>query len=158
MIIYWGQSIIIGFYNFIKILNLKNFTTENFKINGQTVEPNNATKYKTAIFFVFHYGLFHVAYLSFILNVFSFDMSNLIFPGIAVTIFFFDHAYSFKQNFKEVTKKKQNIGTVMFFPYARIIPMHAIIMLGAYTNESIIPFLLLKTIADLLMQAIEYKM
>ena len=100
MIIYWGQSIIIGFYNFIKILNLKNFTTENFKINGQTVEPNNATKYKTAIFFVFHYGLFHVAYLSFILNVFSFDMSNLIFPGIAVTIFFFDHAYSFKQNFQ----------------------------------------------------------
>jgi hypothetical protein len=37
--IYWFQSITIGFFNFIRILRLKKFSTEGFNINGQPAQP-----------------------------------------------------------------------------------------------------------------------
>jgi len=53
-----------------------------------------------------------------------------------------------------------NIGTMMFFPYLRIIPMHLTIIFGSdYAKGSsgaLILFLVLKTIADLIMHMIEH--
>jgi hypothetical protein len=48
----------------------------------------------------------------------------------------------------------------MFFPYARIIPMHLTILIGVYLEEhstgTVILFLGLKTFADLTMHLIEH--
>jgi len=156
--IYWFQSVFIGLFNFIKILNLKNFTTDNFQINHRPVEPTNSTKRFTAFFFLFHYGFFHFAYLMFLTteNTSAVPIMTILIPCI---FFFVNHLFSFIKNFENDTNKKQNIGSVMFFPYARIIPMHLIIVFGLTLTSSIsalLFFLILKTIADLIMHQIEH--
>ena len=52
MWIYWGQSIIIGYYNWKRILNLKQFSTEGFRLNDQPVKPTRETQKKTATFYL----------------------------------------------------------------------------------------------------------
>jgi len=58
--IYWFQSITIGLFNFVRILQLKKFSTEGFEINGRPAEPTRGTKNFTAFFFLFHYGFFGI--------------------------------------------------------------------------------------------------
>lgn len=153
------QSIIIGFFQFLRILSLKKFSTENFKINNQPVLPTNNTKIFTAFFFIFHYGFFHFIYAIFLFNFFKssqpFDFVNLFLGGF---IFFINHFFSYYHNKIVDQQKKQNIGQLMFSPYARIIPMHIIIIFGAILGQStLIVFLLLKTLADLFMHTIRHK-
>ncbi len=173
LFVFWVQSILIGLSNFFRILMLKDFSTAGFKINGRHVEPTVATKTKTAVFFAVHYGVFHVGYLLFIIS--NFDLEKLlagpeIYPVMASCgIFLLNHTYSFISNIKMKTRKR-NIGHLLFFPYARIIPMHLII--GAFSNFSsaisgtsvvskmvvsmyVTMFLLLKTFADVLMHIYE---
>ena len=64
--IYWTQSVIIGIFNFIKILSLREFSTEGFRQGNKQVLPTRGTKISTAIFFLFHYGFFHVIYAVFL--------------------------------------------------------------------------------------------
>jgi hypothetical protein len=154
--IYWFQSVFIGLFNFIKIMNLRNFTTDNFEINHRPVEPTNATKRFTAFFFLFHYGFFHFVYMIFLLENDNVPFGLILIPCI---FFFVNHLFSFAKNFENDANKKQNIGTAMFFPYARIIPMHLIIVFGlAFTGSisALLIFLILKTIADLIMHQIEH--
>src|SRR3990167_815468 len=68
MWMYWFQSITIGFFNFVRILQLQEFTTEGFSINGQPAQPTRGTKIFTAFFFLFHYGFFHVAYFALLIT------------------------------------------------------------------------------------------
>lgn len=45
----------------------------------------------------------------------------------------------------------------MFYPYARIFPMHLTILLGATTGVPLLMFLVLKTIADGVMHVVEHR-
>ncbi len=168
---YWLQSVIIGLFNFIKILTLKDFSTKGMFAGAQASPvPSAGLKIFIAFFFAFHYGFFHLIYAvflsmftaaSFFLSSFSFtDLSFILLSGI---IFFFNHLFSFIYYSKK-PQKKQNIGKVMMFPYARIIPMHLTIIFGGIFLATgigsvfvIILFLGLKTIADLVMHLIEHK-
>lgn len=156
--VYWMQSIIIGFFQFLKILSLKKFSTENFKINNQPASPTTQTKTFTAFFFAFHYGFFHFIYAIFLFNFFtnqSLDFTYLFLGGL---IFFINHTFSYFHNRIVDEQKTQNIGTLMFSPYARIVPMHLIIIFGAILGQSVlIVFLLLKTLADLAIHTIKHK-
>lgn len=151
--VYWMQSIIIGFFQFLRILSLKNFSTENFTINNQPVSPTLQTKTFTAFFFLFHYGFSHFIYAIFIFNFFkstkAFDFTYLFLGGL---VFFINHFFSYYHNRIIDQQKTPNIGTLMFAPYARIIPMHLVIVLGAFFANQIqlFFFLGLKTAADLL--------
>ena len=83
-------------------------------------------------------------------------------------IFFLNHLFSFWYNRKEFEGEKPNIGKIMFFPYARIIPMHlAVMAYGVFTIFSgiagfelyfipLILFLVLKTFSDLIMHLAEH--
>ena len=51
MVIYWAQSVIIGFFNFFRILLLKSFSTEGFTSNGTRVPETSKGKWSTALFF-----------------------------------------------------------------------------------------------------------
>lgn len=150
--VYWMQSVIIGFFQFFRILSLKKFSTENFTINNQDVLPTSGTRTYTAFFFLLHYGFFHFIYAIFIFNFFksgeTFDFVYFILGGL---IFFVNHFFSFYHNRIIDEQKTQNIGKLMFAPYARIIPMHLVIIFGAILGQSsLILFLVLKTFADLL--------
>ena len=160
MWIYWTQSIIIGLFNFIRILQLKEFSTENFYINGKSAQPTQKTKNFTAFFFLAHYGLFHFVYAIFLLTgVFivsgesSFDTKYIF---LSASLFFFNHLFSYFYN-KPRDTRQQNIGALMFYPYVRILPMHLTIILGSYFNSALIFFLILKTVADCAMHVVEHK-
>lgn len=168
MFIYWSQSVIIGFFNFARILLLKNFSTEGFKINGRPAAPTQGTKISTAFFFAIHYGIFHLAYLLFILNN-SFryaegniEMLNFSIVMVPILIFLLNHSFSFFYNRRADEERRSNIGAVMFYPYARIIPMHLTIIFGGILGVvglgllALLLFMFLKLAADVIMHAIEH--
>ncbi|MEK6875093.1 MAG: DUF6498-containing protein [Nanoarchaeota archaeon] len=190
ILVYWFQSIIIGFFNFIRILSLKEFSTDGLKINDQPVEPTRSNKIFIAIFFAIHYGFFHFIYLilmgigaaiifvsalilitkmsGIITPTFVYEIANTYGVGnikdiigtiIIIGAFFINHLFSFFYNKPKDELKKPNIGRIMFYPYARIIPMHLTMIFAiplVNSTTTLIMFMLLKTIADLIMHNLEH--
>ena len=159
--VYWWQSVIIGFFNWMRMRKLTNFSTEGFKVDGQSVEATEKTAKQTALFFLLHYGTFHLFYLIGIF-IFSKGMESefLLSATVGIIIFFFNHAFSFRHNLEKDLASRPNIGTMMFFPYARVIPMHLTIFIGLWAGRGsrteLFFFLLLKTAVDLFMHAVEH--
>lgn len=159
MLVYWAQSVIIGLSYFFRILNLDKFSTENFTINNRSVDPTPETRRFTAFFFLFHYGFFHLAYLAFI--VVEASPGQLLDPGLMIctAVFGINHFFSYRYNRDMDRKGTPNIGTLMFTPYLRIIPMHLTIVFGATQILSTLGLLFfggLKTIADVVMHYVEH--
>jgi hypothetical protein len=156
---FWFQSVIIGIFWFFKILALKNFSTDNLEINDRPVPPTLQTRNQTAAFFLFHYGFFHAGYAVFLAT--HWTVVNKWPIVIMAAIFVANHLFSFIHNRKWDSDTKPNLGTVMFFPYARIIPMHLTILFGVPLGLAggsplvIAFFMFLKTAADVTMHAIE---
>jgi len=161
MWIYWGQSVIIGVFNWRRILDLKQFSTEGFRINDQPVEPTRKTQLQTAWFFLFHYGFFHFVYFLFLYHDNRpLPNSRLLVIAACIGAFLVNHAFSYWHNRERDMNRKPNIGTVMFFPYARIIPMHLTIVSGSFfagdSRAGLLLFLGLKTVADVIMHMVEH--
>ena len=159
MWIYWGQSCIIGWFNFARILSLKEFSTENFRINNRPAAPTRGTQLFTAFFFLFHYGMFHLGYFIFMQKQRPLPSVDHVPVLICIGVFFVNHLFSFQHNLEGDRRQKRNIGKLMFFPYARIIPMHLTIILGAEVARGpsvLLLFLVLKTVADLVMHGVEH--
>lgn len=162
MWVYWVQSVVIGVFNFMRIRQLKEFSTDNFTINGRPVSSTEEARNFVSVFFVLHYGFFHLLYLFFlIVGTFTdtFIQGNrhadFKYVAIASLAFVLNHLYSYFYN-KPSDTKKQNIGAIMFYPYARIIPMHAAFFLGFAAGFEIPLFLVLKTLADCIMHVVEH--
>ena len=68
------------------------------------------------------------------------------------------HGFSFRHNRRtDFRQKKPNLGTLMFYPYLRIIPMHlTIVMGGAVFEGALLLFMVLKTLADCAMHMLEH--
>jgi len=166
MAVYWCQSIIIGIFTAIKIFSLKRFTTDGMKINGRPAAPTEGTKIFTGFFFIFHFGIFHLAYLLFISSdAILFNADGIDTSGVfaLVVMFLINHAFSFFYNFRADRERQSHLGKVMFTPYARIIPMHLTIIIGSSLFASsgssalvLVFFLLLKTLADGIMHVVEH--
>jgi hypothetical protein len=173
MLIYWVQSVTIGFFHFFRILLLRSFCTEGFTSNGQRVPETAKGKWSTALFFAVHYGFFHLIYLFFLFGIDSQGAGDEIADDVALTEeggipwgllsvigFFLGHGYSFYQNVKADLKRRPSLGTMMFLPYARIIPMHLTIIFGnmiASSTVTVLLFSTLKTGADYLMHIVEHR-
>lgn len=161
--LYWWQSVVIGFFNVAKILSLREFSTAGFKLGNTPARPTTSTKVFTAFFFLFHFGFFHFIYAIF--------LSSRIFGPAAPThagpfyfdinlaVFFANALFTFIVR-KEWSRKNENIGTVMFAPYFRIIPMHLTIILGGFFGHGAVLyfFLFLKTVSDVISHAVSHKM
>lgn len=163
MSVYWLQSVTIGIFNFIRILELKDFSTKGFKIKERRPAATTATKIFTAFFFLAHFGGFHLVYFIFIFaSTFSSTMmkaggsiawSQVLLAG---AFFFVNHLFSYLYN-RRRDSGKQNIGIVMMYPYARILPMHFTIILGSFAGAVGLPlFLGLKIVADVIMHYLEH--
>ena len=155
--IYLIQSVIIGFFIFLRILSLKEFSTEHFYIHDRPIPTTKKTKMFAALFFVLHYSFFHFAYFTSLIGI-AFLEIDIGFVLQVSAIFFVTHLFSFIQ-YRNRLQKRHHIIHIMFFPYARIVPMHLIILLGLFINsiETIIFFLLLKTGADVIMHIVEHR-
>lgn len=160
--VYWSQSVTIGILWFFKILTLKQFSTKGVKINNRSVKPTRGTKIQTAVFFLIHYGFFHFIYAIFLCVHYK---AVMIWPILLMAgVFVIYQSFSFFYNKKWEDKQKPNIGKMMFFPYARIIPMHLTILFGGILSGgtfagkvSLVLFMLLKTFADVIMHVFEKK-
>ncbi|MCX6801860.1 MAG: DUF6498-containing protein [Candidatus Diapherotrites archaeon] len=180
--IYWCQGAIIGIFNFIKILRLKEFSAENIPllVKNRPVQPTRRVKFLTAIFFAILYGFFQYFTLAFlgIMTLFSIllsagppgtndstlgipkaDFASLALVPIAAAVFFVNHLVSFLF-YSGKTKKKQDIWALVFFPFERVAPMYLLIFMGVWFGSeqiTIVFFLLLKTALDVWMHSIEHR-
>jgi len=159
MLLYWGQSVIIGVANVFRILALDRFSTENFTMNNRPVDPTPATKRQVAGFFAMHYGLFHVGYLVFIV---AGPRGEPLTPWFwaCTAAFALNHLWSYRYNRDIDRQGTPNIGTLMFTPYLRIVPMHVTIIIGGGLffggKGGLLLFALLKIVADVLMHLVEH--
>lgn len=171
--IYWSQSVIIGVFNFVSIISLKEFSTEGLKQGGKQPLPTNAVKAFTAFFFLFHYGFFHLVYAMLIgsfysiRNSYSSDSGNS-FILYSAMFFFISYLVEFVSTRNSPIDEIPNIGSLMFAPYIRIIPMHITIILGGIAAAAgdifstdtnlfiIILFVMIKTLVDLITHSINY--
>lgn len=159
---FWVQSVVIGWYSRRRILALTNFSTEGFTMNDRPVPETPESLRRTANFFTLHYGFFHFGYFLALLKISpplgAWDAIGFI---AAAASFITSHGVSFRQNIEADTRGRPNLGVLMFLPYARIVPMHAMILFGAgYVDDSrtaVLMFLALKTGADVLMHHIEHR-
>jgi Na+/H+ antiporter NhaD/arsenite permease-like protein len=161
MWIYWAQSIVIGFFNVLRMFRLHEFSTDGVKMNDRPVQPTPSTRRSMATFFAFHYGFFHFIYFFFLAADGALPRgTELISFAVCIAAFVVNHTVSFRENVEEDLKRRPNIGSMMFFPYLRIIPMHLTIILGGiFPRESrwvLLLFLSLKTVADLAMHLVEH--
>lgn len=169
--IYWSQSVIIGIFNAIEIVSLKEFSTAGFRQGSKPVLPTKAAKYSTAVFFLFHYGFFHFVYAVF-LGVFS-HFAGQGSAGRGRGFIFYSAATFLARYFIEFIASKNigrqelpNLGRMMFAPYVRIIPMHLTIILGAFIGAAgsfsagtdlaiLVLFTGIKTVVDLITHSVD---
>jgi hypothetical protein len=147
--IYWFQSIIIGLFNFLFLVTVKNYDATSFTMKSKPITAGN--KGCAPWFFLFHYGFFHFVYAIFLLvglGVKSTD-SKLLLIGVAA--FFLESILSFIRQKQMESRVVMPIGTLFFLPYLRIFPMHLMILLPEIFGwQPSLLFLGLKMAADLL--------
>lgn len=143
--LYWSQSVLIGLFNFAYLLTIKRkASSQNANILG------NPTK--TAFFFLLHYGAFHFAYMIFIFATINKGRLDIHFLLFGVTTFLLSMIVDLVRKKMNKHSADININTAFFLPYLRIIPMHLMFLLPAFTGWKITSvFLILKTIADMAM-------
>lgn len=182
---YWLQSVIIGWYARRRIRVLTNYSTEGVKVNGSPVDPTPATARNASWFFLFHYGGFHFVYAIFLL---SFGAMGAESGTVPVTIentgevvqfevgyfggldwlwvlvtgvgFWLSHRASHREHVASDLAGRPNLGTLMFLPYGRIIPMHLTIIFGVILGGggAILLFGGLKTAVDVVMHKLEHRL
>lgn len=169
MWVYWAQSVLIGLINFYRMLTLRDFSTEGFRSNGKPVPETQGAKRGVAFFFLFHYGFFHFVYAIFLtqrLSLFSLDHNTLFFLALCAAGFAGAHGFSLARNLtRDFKDRRPNLGTLMFYPYVRIVPMHLTIIFGAAVSGLahgdmfvLVVFMLMKTVADAMMHLIEHSL
>ena len=172
--IYWIQSVIIGVFNFIKIISLKEFSTAGFRRGaGGELPPTKAAKISTGIFFLLHYGFFHFVYAMFLGGLSGITRTSssgakpdyLLFTSL---IFFISYLIEYIQSTRTPPEEIPNLGVIMFAPYFRIIPMHMTIILGGFLSmlgsffsvdinyAIIVLFVGIKTFVDLVTHAVDF--
>ncbi len=147
--IYWVQSVLIGLFNFLDLLTIKNADPAGFKINDKPYDNSVGSRGCAAFFFLFHYQVFHLVYAIFIFAQVKGPLDFRVFV-ISVAIIAIELAMGFVRNKRYQQKNRVNVGHLFFLPYLRIIPMHLMILLPAFLGlSSTMIFLLLKTLADI---------
>jgi hypothetical protein len=144
--IYWAQSVLIGLFNFLELMSVKNPDETSMTLNSQPVSKSSMGC--AAWFFLFHYGFFHFVYAIFLLVGKSSGVNGkllLITAGIFVT----ESTIQLIRRRSVLHAGKVNVGKMFFTPYLRIIPMHLMILVPSFLGiTASVLFLVLKTAAD----------
>lgn len=161
--VYWSQSVVIGIFAVVKMMDAQGFTLQEGKKASQVIF-STMIKSGFALFFCIHYGMFHFVYFIFLL-VFSSEagVQSPLWILIGASLFFANHLFSFYTNRKHDRATLKDVGRIFARPYARILPMHLTIIFfgftlggGATKQGVLLMFGLLKTGADVLMHRNEH--
>ena len=156
--IYWFQSVFIGLVAAIE-LYLPGKNLEQY-LDHTGVNPKGSNGC-LSLFFVFHYGTFHLVYAVFLLVDYGLAAKQGLLL-IALAAFAIETLLSFNQRRNANIDGNASTAAAMFLPYLRVFPMHLTIifpkLMGLQASSL---FILLKTVADiigwLIYQAIYYK-
>ena len=148
--IYWWQSVIIGFFNFLLILNTKQIIPGSIVVNGSPIDNSKQSRRFSALFFLFHYNFFHLAYLVFLVVITTHQPGAAKLIKTSIGLFFLSSLFGYFQTRKESNQYQTDLGRLFFIPYVRIIPMHCAVLLPAFFHLSRFDiFIVLKFIADI---------
>lgn len=159
---YWLQSLVIGGFAVRRMLTAPRICTKGFTSNGKPVPATRAGRVQTAIFFTIHYGLFHLVYAGFIAGSGGWPVGMDLWATLAlVATFAWGHANSYRRNRGAEDTVPVNLGTAMFLPYLRVIPMHLTILFGGVAlggggTWALLLFTGLKTVSDVAMHYAEH--
>ncbi len=158
ILIFLCQSIFIGIFQYFSIKTLENISVSNI-IYAEDTASNKKTKITTSSFFLIHYFGLTVGYVIFALVFFGQELrsESLYFITSGALFFLASHTISYirKRFFiqrKEGLefKKKNNVVNLFYEPYARVVPMHAALLIGVFTGTSnILILFVFKIIIDL---------
>lgn len=160
LITFWLQSVIIGVVNVFRILRTKPRTVK-------YLGSSNDNNLYYALFFVIHYGAFHIAYLVYLLGLGFGSEANSAFnlkeqsAGISIValtinsvLFAIHHISTYRQE----SLSESNILAIFFKPYARVVPMHVVLIAAGHILNLhgvdmilFVIFTLLKMITDLVL-------
>ena len=161
MMIYWAQSVAIGVVNVLRILVLRDFSTDDVQVGGP-MSPSVGAKLRVAGFFTLHYGFFHVVYLVFILAAMTRGRVDVNVPFVlyGAALFAGTDLAALALHWNAETRGR-NLGQVMFAPYLRIVPMHLAIIFGGFVNYhpglTLGLFQGLKTLADMFTHLVQHR-
>lgn len=148
--LYWVQSVMIGAFNFFDMITLNKVDVSNFKIDNRPATVKQA-KGCLPIFFLFHYGIFHIVYFVFLLVDFKLSDTNFTYMKWAIGGILLQQIIQFTQNKIRYLETPRSISTMFFIPYLRIVPMHLTILLPKFIGYTPgITFLVLKTVFDVI--------
>ena len=148
---YWMQSVAIGVFNAHRMLHLQRFSTEGLKMNDQPVQADARGKGCTVAFFCMHYGFFHVIYLTFLSAMARPTTAEWRWIGYSGALFVLTQLLNHRAQLAEDARGTPNLGSLMFLPYLRILPIHLTIIFGLPFKDSrsaLWLFGILKSIAD----------
>ena len=146
--VYFSQNVILGIFWPAKVF-------------GSSVDSSYTNKIKSVAAFIPHYFILHFLYAVSLYNYFGKEPSVSFKPIIILAgIFFLSETFSY---FVENSINRQiSLAKVQLFPYARVIPMHFVMLIGLFLETedvnarfSIIVFLFLKALADIAMHIVE---
>jgi hypothetical protein len=158
--LYWSQSVIFGFFNFIDMLTTKtvDLSTEltpslgSEDLPANSPEKEKSVKDATAWFFLFHFGFFHFVYFFFLITMTKLSLFNWSFFKYYLLVFVLFQVVNFIQHKIQNRNRAVDIGRMFFTPYLRVIPMHLCILIPAFLHiTSLTVFLVLKVVADVFM-------
>lgn len=161
VIIYWIQSILIGFFNFLNVLTLsskiqRQFYEESLNVVDQESKPINKSRGCFAFFFLGHYLIFHIIYAVVLPNkLLDFHSVDWTFIMLCFWILTILQLVNFIENKRRNREEAMRINVMLSWPYLRILPFH-IMIIAALKNtiESPVIFLWLKIIADVAMYVV----
>jgi hypothetical protein len=149
--LYWIQSVLIGIFNFLDLLTIKNPDPKSMTINDRPMDGSGKSRGCVAFFFLFHYQFFHFVYIIFLATMLKGPI-DFIFLLMGTVAFALGTLVQFIRHKRAEAGIIVNVGKIFFMPYLRIVPMHLMILgpafLGWHTSTV---FLLLKLMADALM-------
>jgi hypothetical protein len=168
---FWIQSVIIGIFQFWRLVTLPSFGTQSIKIGRIILRPNlgGESKPLAALVLLFPYIFAHFLYLFFIFSfptypsslfkfetppTSSFSYSVLIIPTL---VYFINHLISFLTNPSPTHLSETQFGSLVARPYLRIIPMHLTIIFGMYLGLPRLLFLLTRAGVDLYSHISEHR-
>ena len=160
MLMYWVQSVAIGLSYVLRILSLDKFTTEGMKILGEPVAPTQESRSLLAFVFVFGFGFVHAVYLVFIYA--GATMSTKVplrldlWFWVCTAAFVLNHLWSYRYNSELDRRGTVDAGALMLTPYIRAVPMHLMMVSGAFVGGYVLLWGLLKTGADIAMHLVEH--
>jgi hypothetical protein len=183
LMLYWGETLIVGFYNVFRMLLVQNVDTSKIEINGEIPVFNTKTlisSYKIQLisFFIMHFGFFCLIHGIFLIQIAKIDIKRFLHENtvnasinsvilllIPIIGLFISHGFSFVSNYivrKEY--KRQTLNVLMFKPYTRIVVTHFTILFGALVSSKLssqlgplVLMIILKTFLDLLSHIFAHK-